>query len=266
MTAWTHPRRSEDEPPMLSDDNPLSPAEVGALWAFLHGDIMIGGIRQQLRNALGLCPRHSWGYFVVEVELWLYGPEPRGGHIPFDVGVLYEDLLEHVSSKISSAHGTARHGLQQVVTPTAGCRICSDLTGPDDVNAPIGYAGSNAVELTAEAAELTFTTAWCVRTRQHWNEWICPRCQNPDAVPEEGIAAVTYCRAHLTDVPRMSSDDADTIVARLADIRRRMRTSMESMTQGGPAASDADDAAFVEALGWFASWQLPLAHSSGERG
>ncbi len=40
----------------LLDASPLTAAEVGELWEFVHGDIMVGGIRSELRSSLGLCP------------------------------------------------------------------------------------------------------------------------------------------------------------------------------------------------------------------
>jgi hypothetical protein len=259
MNAWTHSRDPKDELRMLTvgEDAQLEPEEVGALWSFVHGDIMIGGIRQQLKRALGLCPRHTWGYFVVEVELWQYGPKPRGGHIPFDVGVLYQDLLEDMIAKISATHRTTRHGLHDVLTPMDKCRICGDLSQPGDATTPIGYAGSNAATLTAEAAELAFTTAWCVRTKDHWGEWVCPLCKDLVATPS-GTSTGMLCRSHLAQVESISTEEAHAVAARLDDIRNRLHRSVESMTQGGQPATLADDAAVIETLGWFAGWRFPL--------
>jgi hypothetical protein len=75
----------------------LSVEEVRQLWSFIHGDIMDGSARRLLGVSLGLCPRHAWAYAVVEVELWQAGAGARGGHQPFDVTVLYDDLLDHVA-------------------------------------------------------------------------------------------------------------------------------------------------------------------------
>lgn len=238
----------------------LRPEEVGALWAFVHGDIMIGGIRQQLERALGLCPRHTWGYLVVEVELWLYGPEPRGGHIPFDVGVLYQDLLDDMITKISATHRTTRHGLKHALTPMDKCRVCADLSKPGETNTPVGYAGSNATELAAEAAELTYTTRWCVRTKESWTERICPSCAGPETAG--GASTVMLCRQHLAEVESVTPEDAHAVAVRLDEIRHRLHRSVESMTQGGEPATITDDAAVVETLGWFAGWQFPLALTS----
>lgn len=72
---------ADQEQPTLVEAQ-LTPAEVVELWSFLHGDIMDDGIRQQLHRSLGLCPRHTWGYAVVEIELWQTGAGIRGGHQP----------------------------------------------------------------------------------------------------------------------------------------------------------------------------------------
>jgi hypothetical protein len=250
-----HPQEPKANPPMLGPDRPLEPEEVRVLWSFIHGDIMIGGIREQLRRALGLCPRHTWAYFVTEVELWLYGPPPRGGHLPFDVGILYQDLLADVIGKITSAHSTSRHGLRSVLTPKAPCRICADLSG--EMTNSLGYAGSRADELTIEAADLTHTRAWLLRTQEHWRERVCALCALPGS-NGIGVSATQMCRSHLAQAASVSRQDVTSIASWLDDARRRMSRSVDSMTQGGQPATIADDAAVIETLGWFAGWQFPL--------
>lgn len=252
---WTHPHHSETPPPALSERTFLDPAEVSMLWSFVHGDIMIGGIREQLRRALGLCARHTWGYFVTEVELWLYGPAPRGGHLPFDVGVLYQDLLTDVIGKISSARSPSRHGLRSALSPKGPCRICADLSTPGD-GVPLGYAGSNADALAEEAAELTYTKAWLLRTQEHWTAWVCPACTLPDS-PSNAVSAL--CRNHLARFDAIAPEEVAAIVSHLDDARRRLYRSVDSMTQGGRQATTADDAAVIETLGWFAGWEFPLS-------
>lgn len=251
------------DPPMLmpGSDGHLDPGEVGALWSFLHGDIMIGGIRQQLHLSLGLCPRHTWGYIVVEIELWSYGPEPRGGHIPFDVGVLYDDLLEDVIARITSAHRPDRHGLRGILTTRTDCRICHDLGIDGAGDLVVGYAGFNADKLAAEAAEFTFTTKWCLRTREYWHDRVCSRCADPASDVAE-LQSENMCRQHLIELPSLSPGTARAIAMRLDEVRQRLHRFNDSMTQGGRPATVADDAAIIETLGWFAGWQFPLALSS----
>jgi len=253
----THPHDPKSDPPTLGRDAPLQPEEVSLLWSFIHGDIMIGGIREHLRRALGLCPRHTWGYFVTEVELWLYGPAPRGGHIPFDVGILYQDLLADAITKISSAHATSRRGLRAPLTPKASCRICADLAIPSQTM-PLGYAGSNAEELAAEAGELTYTTAWLLRTEDAWRERVCPQCAAPQ-VQDHLTTPALLCRPHLALLESVTPEDAQAIASRLDEMRRRLYRSVASMTQGAEPATVDEDAAVVETLGWFAGWQFPLA-------
>ncbi len=120
---------------------PLSSAEVRELWAFIHGDIMVAGIREHLRSSLGLCPRHTWGYAIAEIELWVHGAGSRGGHQPFDVCVLYSDLLDHVATQLI-AHHRFRSDLRPLVRPSAPCRVCQALTFTGTRNLP-GFAGMN---------------------------------------------------------------------------------------------------------------------------
>ena len=51
----------------------LTTEEVRLLWSFVHGDIMSAPMRAWLRASLGFCPRHTWAYAVVEIELWESG-------------------------------------------------------------------------------------------------------------------------------------------------------------------------------------------------
>lgn len=116
-----------DQPTLV--DAELTPAEVVELWAFVHGDIMEGPIRQLLRAGVGLCPRHTWGYAAAEIELWQTGAGVRGGHQPFDVSVLYEDLLGQVAARLRKP-GLFCHDLRHVLIPQQECRnLRLDETG-----------------------------------------------------------------------------------------------------------------------------------------
>jgi hypothetical protein len=152
----------------------LTPAEVRELWAFIHGDIMIGGIRQQLRASLGLCPRHTWRYAVVEIELWIHGAGSRGGHQPFDVCVLYADLLGHVAGRLQSRGHVLHTRLAKTFARHGPCRVCGALTtDPHDRTAQVGFAGSNSIALATEANELRYTTEWFQQTRDAWARRVC---------------------------------------------------------------------------------------------
>ena len=228
---------------------PLSVAEVGDLWSFVHGDIMVGGIRQQLRESLGLCPRHTWGYAAVEIELWQYGAGSRHGHQPFDVGVLYGDLLSDVASALEHAAGHPRR-VRHALTPRGLCRVCRDAAAE---NRPpgLGYAGSDSEALTREANTLRYTVQWCRETSPMWMDRVCPTCSGTNADPS------SLCRRHLL----AAEPDAETtasVARRLRGLQAHLRRLVDSMTQDGEPATGEDDASWIETLGWFAGWEVPL--------
>lgn len=66
--------RTHSPPCWSPSDHELSPDEVAQLWSFAHGDFMGTGIRQRLSSFRGFCSRHTWGYAVVEIELWQSAP------------------------------------------------------------------------------------------------------------------------------------------------------------------------------------------------
>jgi hypothetical protein len=243
-------------------DSELTAAEVAELWSFLHGDIMESGIRVQLRAGLGLCPRHTWGYAVTEIELWQTGAGPRGGHQPFDVSVLYEDLLDHVAARLRRRAGPFRRDFRHVLIPRQRCPICSminrgDLSGRDTV--PIGYAGAAADDLARETNQLAYTKAWCRETWPTWQFAVCAQCAAAlSATTQADAAAASLCRLHLLDRP-VTSDGAHVVAAELEVIAGRLGRLNRSMTKDGPPAGEKDDASWVEALGWFAGWHVPLA-------
>lgn len=232
-------------------EQPLSVAEVGDLWSFVHGDIMIGGIRQQLRDSLGLCPRHTWGYAAVEIELWQYGAGNRHGHQPFDVGVLYSDLVSDVATELARAVGHARR-VKHALTPRALCRVCRDAGIGEDRPPGLGYAGSNSEALAEEANTLRYTTDWCRQTLPMWADHVCPQCSG-----EESDAAY-LCRRHIAGREAIPEDTA-ALVRRLHTLESHLRHLVSSMTEDGEPASGEDDASWIETLGWFAGWDVPLA-------
>ena len=249
---------------------PLSPAEVRELWAFIHGDIMVGGIRQQLRASLGLCPRHTWGYAVVEVELWIHGAGARGGHQPFDVCVLYADLLDHVAGRLRAQGHVFHHTLAATLQRHGPCRIC-DALGPDaEKSAPrVGYAGSNSFALAAEANELRYTTAWFAQTQDLWVTRACPECVRRDAAttladgePHAEPDTAVLCLEHVRAPGAETEVSVPALSAYLAALGERVDGLGMSMRQGALSPTPAQNASWIEALGWFAGWDLPL-HVTG---
>ncbi|MHB8188634.1 MAG: hypothetical protein ACYDDU_21710 [Dermatophilaceae bacterium] len=117
-------------------------------------------IRAQLREALGLCSRHVWGYAVVEIELWVSGGGSRGGHQPFEVSLLCEDLLADVIRRLTRHRRWRRSVIAGGEGPSlTSCRsalpvgLC-DAVKPSPVETsmpPTGYAGADTAVLTLEA-------------------------------------------------------------------------------------------------------------------
>ena len=238
----------------------LSVEEVRHLWSFVHGDIMASGIRVRLRESLGLCPRHTWAYAAVEIELWLTGAGRRGGHQPFDVSVLYEDLLGRVAAGLARPATVLHRHPESILVPRGSCPICAELV-PVEVSGPrLGYAASNSAALTVEANTLEYTTRWCRETVGEWGGRVCPDCRKlagdaTDAAPGEDA---WLCRVHLLVRGLPPEGLLPRVVEHLLDVRERLQRLNASMTVSGAPAAPADDASWSEALGFFAGWALPL--------
>lgn len=245
----------------LDDPIPLrlTQPEVEELWHFLHGDIMGGGIRVQLRQSMGLCPRHTWAYAQVEIELWQQGAGTRAGHQPFDVCVLYEDLLGEAVRRLSGAHLPWHQSPGWTLRATGPCRICSALDHGDiAIRSSRGFAGSNSAVLTAEANAANFTAAWLDRTEAQWRRRVCPACADHASGDVSRL-----CRPHLMEWDALDADQAARIAEHLSGLQRRVRRLASSMTAAGPASSAADAAGWVEALAWFTGWTGLLRSGRG---
>lgn len=234
----------------------LSVEEVRQLWSFIHGDIMDGGMRRLLRASLGLCPRHAWAYAVVEVELWQAGAGLRGGHQPFDVTVLYEDLLEHVANGLARKASLLHRHPDDVLDPVGPCRICADMASPSLPGLRMGYANSNTEALTVEANSLAHTRVWCRETLPLWRDRVCPGC-DPGPLEWSGDPAL-LCRFHLAPRRPLVEPLRHEVASRLLRIRDRMRRLTDSMTDHGAPAGGEENASWIEAVGFFAGWGLPL--------
>jgi hypothetical protein len=243
--------KPEQPDPQLGSDG-LTVEEVGALWAFLHGDIMVGGIRQLIREHWGLCSRHAWGHAVVEIELWESGAGARGGHQPFDVGVLYSDLLGAMRHALSNHARAPERALKR----RGECYVCAQLRQTGDAAViSVGYAGFRSEPLTEEANRFSYTRVWLTETIALWAPRRCPAC------PGGHNGTGQLCRAHLLECGFGPSGDAETVVA-LTDINQRLHRLVDSMTEQGAASTPEDDASWIEALGWFHGWSFPNALST----
>jgi hypothetical protein len=234
----------------------LSVEEVRQLWSFIHGDIMDGSMRRLLRASLGLCPRHTWAYAVVEVELWQAGAGSRGGHQPFDVTILYEDLLDHVADELGRKTSLLHRHPDDVLLPVGPCRICQDMASPHLPGLRMGYANSNTEALTFEANTLVHTTTWCLETVGLWRDRVCPACD--PGTPEGTGDPALLCRFHLAGWRPLPEQLRHAVASRLREVRARMRHLTESMTDYGAPVGAAENTSWIEAIGFFAGWGLPL--------
>ncbi|WFR66087.1 hypothetical protein P9139_13770 [Curtobacterium flaccumfaciens] len=246
--------------PLLPDaTHALSVPEVRLLWSFVHGDIMDGGARQQLRDAWGLCDRHSWGHAVVEIELWQYGAGAAGGHQPFDVCILYDDLLETALHRL---HRARSRKLRRRLLGTEQCAICRDLGGTEPGNVlsgtpVVGYAGSDSQGLTEEVSRFRYTGEHVRATKPSWESVVCPACAADCAMdphPDTGIV----CRRHLAEL----DDDGEALEKALGWLQQQrdpLRHLIDTMTQSGGTADLHTRGSWASTLSWFHGWSLPLA-------
>ena len=243
-------------PPLPEDRHRLMVDEVRLLWSFVHGDIMDGQARQALRASWGLCDRHAWAHAIVEIELWQYGPGRRGGHQPFDVAVLNEDLLDTAVTRLRRSH---RRGRERILRGTGNCPICRDLMGPTTGSAPLSYAGSNSQDLAAEANRIEHFAYWITETEASWRGSVCPGCVRD--MGGVNLAAGVTCRRHLLHDGQVPDGEIDAAVAHLSGLRVNLALLIESMTDRGRRSTPAADSSWVEALGWFHGWEVPLTLS-----
>jgi hypothetical protein len=247
----------------------LTTEETRLLWAFVHGDIMDAAVRSWLRASLGFCPRHTWAYAVVEIELWEAGVGGRGGHQPFDVCVLYEDLCRTLSDRLGRPRGWGRRA-EAALVPSRRCYLCAQLAGAPREGFALGYANSNSAALAAEANLLRHTRRWCAATAEEWLPSACPACLG-GAVPGADGGDVPLCRFHLAEAVGAGVADEAATAARLAEARERLASIAQrlaalarSMTAAGAPADAPTEASWIEALGFFGGWQFP-AYLAGIR-
>jgi hypothetical protein len=238
----------------------LTTEEVRLLWSFVHGAVQIPSMRAWMRASLGFCPRHTWGYAVVEIELWEAGVAHRAGHVPFDVSVLYEDLAHGLAARLARPRGWGRRP-DAVLTPSRPCLLCSQLASPPPEGFAIGYANSSSAALAAEANPLRHTRRWCSLTADVWSPRACGECLGrPAPAVTEAHDGGGPCRLHLASALRAgTADDGDLAAAavRLAGVADRLAVFADSVTMSGPSADASDEVSWIEALGFFAGWRFP---------
>lgn len=103
------------------------------------------------------------------------------------------------------------------------------------------------------------TRDWVVSTAQVWQPRACPACQGTPAGPHMATAEVAVvCRRHLIDVDRIDMPKAQGCASHLAALAARLKRHLRSMTDSGSGSTLEEQTAWIETLGWFAGWELPL--------
>lgn len=241
-----------DRPLARDPDSALSSEEVRVLWDFVHGDIMSGPTRARLREYWGMCARHAWAYAVVEIELWEAGAGARGGHQPFDLTILYTDLLHTMVDRLRSAR---RHRRAAVLEQHGGCVICADVRGGAPPGILVTHAGLDLAQLTVEANRMRFTEEWLLETQPQWAGVVCPDCAAAVGVSTAGLSR---CRAHLLAAGTFTDEGWEQARTMLAELVVQVQALTDSMTQSGIAATDEVNASWVKAVSWFIGWDFPL--------
>jgi hypothetical protein len=214
---------------MTSRGASLAPQEVRHLARFVDGAIMDPDVRQALHRSWGPCPRHSWGYAVVELEL-------RGGR-PFGTSILWEDLTRRAARVARGPRSVALRRLRG----RGRCFTCEHLALPEAEEREARAAARRVNRLSATRLALELT-------REEWEPRTCPACA--------GGGGPT-CRLHLDE------RTAAGLAGELTAIADRLDRFVHSMTYRGEPATPAERASWVEALGWFAGWCYPLAALRG---
>ncbi len=230
----------------------LSSEEVRILWDFVHGDIMSDVTRRRLRQHWGMCARHSWAYAVVEIELWEAGAGARGGHQPFDLTVLYTDLLETMVGRL----GGRRRSRVRALERDGECVVCADVRGGTPSGILVTHAGLDLQQLIEEANRMRYTTDWLVETRPIWADTVCPDCAAAHGTPARPGALP--CRAHLLAGAALSDASVELTGTALAELAVQVQVLTTSMTQGGAPATAVVNASWVKAVSWFNGWDFPL--------
>lgn len=221
---------------------------------------MAAGIRTQLREYWGLCPRHAWGHAFVDIELWEQGTATRAGHLPFDAEVLHEQLL--VDAIGAFTRSMSRRRLLRALARKGRCRVCVGLSGGDLDR--MGYAGQASGKLTLIVDQLRFTRELICASRRTWSLGMCPSCAVQDGADTYALAVSRplMCRPHTSELLAADGLYASTqerIARQLKEVLIRLRRHIETGSWADPTAEADPAAAWVEALGWTAGWDPVLA-------
>jgi hypothetical protein len=238
MTSGKHtvravPGKSEEHRKNPACALDLTPAEAKYFWSwFIFGSLMTVETRHHLWRSWGFCPRHSWAHAAVECEIW-------GGR-PFGTAILYEDLVGRAAAATKSLMlpgGLNRRRLRSRGT----CLVC------DYVAVSRNFEDEVYVDRSARVNRRLRISALLREAEPQWRPSSCPLCLNGHGI---------VCRAHI--LSGAAKPDRE-LSERLAELSRRLALYVRSMTWQGPKVNAETKASWVEALGWFAGWDFPVA-------
>ena len=194
---------------------------------------MNADVRHHLWSSWGLCPRHSWAHALVEIEAW--------GGWTFSTSILYEDLLGRALRSIRRYRFLPRDLGVRALSPKGACHTC------DYVLAAKLEWRDHSSRIIDRVNRFERSRELLCASRSQWQEHCCPSC---------GDGKGPVCRPHL--LARSASMQWTELATILAPIHIRLGRYIDSMTWNGPKASDLERVSWIEALGWFAGWELPM--------
>jgi hypothetical protein len=206
----------------------LSAPEAKQLSWLLDGGIMHSDVRRQMRRSRGMCPRHTWAYAMVECEL-------RGG-VPFSASILYADLAASMGRTIARARWLPVPTKTRVLHGDRRCFTCEYL----ELRRDDSGASSDAA---CKVNRLARFTGLMRANRVEATHRACPLCI-------DGGGGM-ICRSHLAE-RRLPWG----LARELRELADRVQVFTRSLTVDGPDADAVAQAAWIEALGWFAGWDV----------
>jgi hypothetical protein len=223
----------------MSTQPRLTAAEIQFLDGFLEGNVMDVGTRHQLRRSWGLCARHAWAHAAVELEV-------RQGR-PMDVVVLHEDLAGRAAAALRRTRPFPWRIARGSIRARDACLVCTNVAAAARSNR--AAEGDALLELrVARVNQFRRTREAVIVTRDHWMARSCPRCTG---------GAGLMCRPHL--LQERDCTDRERIADYLRELQERLETYLHLMWRMPPRATPAQQACWVEVVGWFAGWWLPVA-------
>ena len=100
---------------------------------------------------------------------------------------------------------------------------------------------------------------WVVSSAHVWQPRACPACQPTPAGHQMATAeTAVVCRRHPVHADRIDVSRARACASHLDGLAARLKRHLRSMTDSGSGSTLEEQTAWIETLGWFAGWELPL--------